>query len=117
MTTTTTTKTPKNRLLHEVSLRILTGVRERLSDSWDDLDQADRELIAACCGDAAALQVRALAAPQTPDAQLRLLRDKAQIHAQLANLAAAGSVRLSSAFWDAVKGVVNGAVSIAFAAL
>ena len=108
---------PRSRITHDIAVRILTGVRERLGDSWDVLDEADRELIAGCAGDAAALQVRALAAPQTPDAQLRLLRDKAQIHAQLANLAAAGSVRLSSAFWESVKAVVNGAVSIAFAAL
>jgi hypothetical protein len=104
------------RTLHDVTIRILTGVRDRLPD-WESLDPADRELIAACCADAARLQLRALAAPQTPDAQLRLLRDKAQIHAQLSNLAAAGAARVTSAFWDAVKGVVNGAVAVAFAAL
>jgi hypothetical protein len=104
------------RTLHDVTIRILTGVRDRLPD-WESLDPADRELIAACCADAARLQLRALAAPQTPDAQLRLLRDKAQIHAQLSNLAAAGAARVSGAFWDAVKGVVNGAVAVAFAAL
>ena len=113
----TTSSTPRSRITHDIAVRILTGVRDRLSHSWDDLDEADRELIAACCADAARLQLRALAAPQTPDAQLRLLRDKAQIQAQLANLAAAGSVRLSAAFWDAVKEVVNGAVAVAFAAL
>ena len=105
------------RITHDIAVRILSGVRERLRDCWDDLDDADRELIVACSNDAAALQVRALASPQTPDAQLELLREKAQIHAQLANLAAAGSVRLSAAFWDAVKAVVNGAVTIVFAAL
>jgi hypothetical protein len=104
------------RTTHDVTLRILSAFRTRLPD-WDTLDPADRELIAACCADAARLQLRALAAPQTPDAQLRLLRDKAQIQAQLQNLAAAGSVRLSAAFWDAVKEVVNGAVAVAFAAL
>jgi len=104
------------RTLHDITIRILTGVRERLPD-WESLDPADRELIADCCADAARLQLRALAAPQTPDAQLRLLQDKAQIHAQLSNLAAAGAARVSSAFWDAVKAVVNGAVAVAFAAL
>src|SRR5688500_3786304 len=107
----------KTRMIHDIARRILTGVRERLSDSWHDLDEADRELIVACCADAAELQVRALAAGQSPDEQLALLRDEAQIHAQLANLAAAGSARLSAAFWDAVKGVVNGAVAVVFAAL
>lgn len=106
----------RSRFLNDITVRILAGVRERLPD-WDLLDAADRELIVACCADAAALQVRALASPQTPDAQLKLLRDKAHIHAQLSNLVAAGSVRVSAAFWDAVKGVVNGAVAVAFAAL
>ena len=104
------------RAAHDITLRLLSSLRSRLPD-WESLDPADRELIAACCSDAAALQLRALASPQTPDAQLRLLRDKAQIHAQLSNLAAAGAARVSGAFWDSVKEVVNGAVAIAFAAL
>ena len=104
------------RALHDITVRILAGVRDRLPD-WDSIDPNDRELIVACCADAARLQLHALAAPQTPDAQLRLLRDKAQIHAQLSNLVAAGAVRVTTAFWDAVKNVVNGAVAVAFAAL
>ena len=104
------------RALHEITVRILTGVRDRLPD-WDSIDPGDRELIAACCADAARLQLRALASPQTRDAQLRLLRDKAQIHAQLSNLAAAGAARVTGAFWGAVRDVVNGAVAVAFAAL
>ena len=107
----------KPRIIHDVSLRILTGVRDRLGDVWDSLEPSDRERIIACCVDAAELQVRALAVPQGADEQLRLLREKAQIQAQLANLAAAGAVRLTTIFWDAVRGVVNGAVAIAFAAL
>ena len=103
--------------LTDITIRILASLRERLGDAWDVLDPADRELIAACCGDAARLQVRALAAPQTRDAQLKLLQDKAHIHAQLSNLAAAGNARIATAFWDAVKSVVNGAVAVAFAAL
>ena len=105
-----------SRSLHDITVRILAGVRDRLPD-WESIDPADRELIVACAADAARLQVRALASPQTADAQLRLLRDKAQIHAQLSNLAAAGAVRVTSAFWAAVKDVVNGAVAVAFAAL
>ena len=101
----------------DITLRILTNLRERLGASWDALEPADRELVAACCADAALLQVRALAAPQTPDAQLKLLRQKAHIHAQLTNLATAASVNVATAFWDAVKTVVNGAVAVAFAAL
>ena len=105
------------RALHDITLRLLARVRDRLGSEWDALEPPDRELIAACCADAARLQLRALASPPTADAQLRLLRDKAQIHAQLSNLAAAGSARITHAFWDAVKGVVNGAVAVAFAAL
>jgi hypothetical protein len=107
----------KARIIHDVALRILTGVRDRLGDNWADLDPADRDRIIACCADAAELQLRALAVPQGADEQLRLLREKAQIQAQLANLTAAGAVRLSTVFWDAVRGVVNGTVAIAFAAL
>jgi hypothetical protein len=107
----------KPRMLRDIELRVLAGVRERLGESWEMLDFADRELIIACAADAAELQVKALGTAPTPDEQLRLLREKAQIHAQLANLVAAGSVRVSSAFWDAVKAVVNGAVAIVFAAL
>ena len=105
------------RILNDIAMRILTGVRERLDDDWDTLDPADRELIIACAADAAELQVRALGTPPVADAQLALLREKAQIQAQLANLAALGKVRIVNAFWDAVKTVVNGAVAIAFAAL
>src|SRR6185436_3996808 len=65
------------RTTHDITIRILAGIRDRLPD-WESLDAADRELIAACCADAARLQLRALSAPQTADAQLRLLRDKAQ---------------------------------------
>ena len=103
--------------LHSITLRILAHLRERLGAGWDRLEQPDRELITACAADAAALHVRALATPQTPDAQLRLLKEKAQIQAQLANLTAAGAARIAHHFWDAVRNTVNGAVAVAFAAL
>ena len=106
-----------SRTTPDITLRILKNLRRRLGESWTLIDPAQRELIAACCADAARLQLRALASPQTPDAQLRLLRDKAQIHAQLTSLAAAESLRLTNVFWDSVKEVVSGAVAIAFAAL
>src|SRR4051812_34135770 len=97
----------KPRITHDVSLRILSGVRDRLGDAWDELDGAVRDKIIVCCVDAAELQLRALASPQVPDEQLKLLREKAHIHAQLASLAAAGAVRMTTIFWDAVRGVVN----------
>ena len=43
----------KPRLVHDVSLRILAGVRDRLGDAWDSLDGADRERIILCAVDAA----------------------------------------------------------------
>ncbi len=70
-----------------------------------------------CCLDAAELQLRAMAAPDTADARLALLREKAHIHAQLASFAAAGATRVSQAFWESVRAAVNAGVSIAFAAL
>jgi hypothetical protein len=60
------------RSINDITVRILAGLRERLQDSWDTLDDADRGLIISCAADAAKLQLRALAAPQTPDAQLLL---------------------------------------------
>ena len=107
----------RSRFVRDIAVRVLANLRERLGDSWEELELPDRELIIACAADAAELQVRALGTPATADAQLALLREKAQIQAQLANLAAVGKVRISNAFWDAVKVVVNGGVAIAFAAL
>jgi hypothetical protein len=105
------------RLAHDVSLRILSNLRERLGDHWDQIDPRERELIIACAKDAAELELRALAVPVDPAEQYHLLREKAQIHAQLASLTGVASVRLANAFWDAVRSMVNGAVMIAFAAM
>ena len=71
---------------------------------------------AACCQDAAEIQVSALVA-STADERQRLLRERAWIHAQLCNLVAAGGAQAANAFWDVVHVIVNGAVAIAFAAL
>ena len=104
--------------LPDLTDSLFDNVRAALGPVWDDqLTPAERELIRACCADAAELEVRALAAPRTREAQLELLREKAQIQAQLANLAAAGATRVADAFWDAVRAAVNGAVTIAFAAV
>src|SRR5688500_3418611 len=103
--------------LSDLTDSLLDNIRAALGSAWDErLTPAERELVRACCADAAELEVRALAAPRTRDAQLELLREKAQIQAQLSNIAAAGTTRVTDAFWDAVRAAVNGAVTIAFAA-
>lgn len=104
--------------IHDIAERIYEDLALRLQDVWArGLTAEDRALLMRCCTDAAELHVRALAAPQTTEVQLALLREKAHIHAQLANIAAAAQVRLAATFWEVVKTVVNGAVAIAFAAV
>lgn len=98
--------------------RIYQDLTHRLRQDWQQrLSTADRQLIHACCVDAAELEVRAMAAPLTRQSQQALLAEKAQINAQLANLAAAGMTEVASAFWDAVRLAVNTALAIAFAAV
>ncbi len=104
--------------LDGLSTSLLNSVRTSLGDLWEEkLSIAEQELIRGCCADAAELQIRALAALPTREAQLALLREKAQIHAQLMNCASLGAQRVADAFWGAVRGAVNGAVAIAFAAV
>jgi hypothetical protein len=97
---------------------IFNQVRVQLGDAWDDFTESDRDLVMKCSIDAAELQVRALAIPPNNTAeQMRMLREKAQVHAQLLSLAAAESARVASIFWDVVKVVIGGAVAVVFAAL
>lgn len=102
--------------IDNIATEIYAELKSRLGAAWDaHFSPADQQLVRLCCIDAAELQVRALAAPRTREAQLALLREKAHITAQLANLAAAEAVRLGELFWDAVRIVVNGAAAVAFA--
>jgi len=102
----------------DVSLNILGNVIRVLGPAWERrLSDTDRELIRACCADAATLALQALATPRNAELQHRLLREKAHIHAQLADSVALGAGALADAFWDGFRATVNGAVAVAFAAL
>jgi hypothetical protein len=70
--------------------------------------------------DWAELQVEALATPRTPDAQQRLARRKADVHAQLMNLqsvAASQGPAIAEAFWAEAQAVLGAAVGLAFLAV
>lgn len=103
----------------DIALNILANVIRALGPLWERrLSDADRTLVRACCADAARLGVRALATPPTRDAQLQLLRERADIHARLCgSLPLAAARGVADAFWDGFRATVNGAVAIAFAAL
>ena len=103
----------------DIALNILANIIRVLGPGWDrGLDDADRALVRSCCADAARLGIRALAVPRNRDLQLDLLREKARIHAQLSRSDALGAAgRLADAFWEGFAATVNGAVSIAFAAI
>jgi len=105
-------------LINDLSNRIHDGVAETLRDVWSSrLSDEERELVRAVCEDAAELQIRALAAPPTPDAQLALLREKAHLTAQLSNLSACATGRAAAALWEVVRALVSNGVAIAFAAV
>jgi hypothetical protein len=99
-----------------IARQIESQISARLKDVWDSrLTQADRELVSACCQDAAELQVRAMATPPDTDAQAQLLREKAQINAQLANLATLQAQQAVDALWEVVRIVTSGAMKVALA--
>lgn len=102
--------------LDALAERIFTGVKSNLGERWQDRwGPRERELIRACCQDAAELQLKSLAASPTPEAQAALLRSKAQINAQLCNIAAAGSSEVADALWSSVRLILSGALSVAIA--
>src|SRR4051812_17749081 len=108
-----TTTTPD-----DVASNILANVIRALGPLWERrLTETERALVRACCADAANLGVRALATPRNRELQLVLLRERAQIHAQLANCVALGEGRLADAFWDAFASAVSGALAVALAAM
>jgi hypothetical protein len=102
----------------DIAMNILSNVIRALGPVWERrLTDEDRALIRECCADAAQLGMRALATPRNRDMQTQLLREKAQIHAQLCNCLALGIGGLADAFWDGFRATVNGAVAVAFASL
>jgi hypothetical protein len=96
--------------------RLLDQLLQRIGD-LPTLPPAHLDLLRRCCLDAADLQLRAMAAPDTADARLALLREKAHLQAQLASLGAAQAARVTRAFWETVRDAVSAGVSIAFAAV
>jgi hypothetical protein len=109
MTTTTT---------DDVASNILGNLIRALGPMWERrLTEPERQMVRACAADAAALGVRAMATPRNRELQLELLRERAQIHAQLANCVALGEGKLADAFWDAFAHAVNGALAVALAAM
>jgi hypothetical protein len=101
----------------EVGQNIFDQLKKRLGEAWDQVEGEDRLLIEQCAADAGVLAVAALAAPQTPAIQQRLLREKAQVHAQLMNLSCAEAQRVAHEFWEVVKAIASGLVAVVFAAL
>ena len=103
---------------NDVALNILGNVIRALGPVWERrLSDAERLMVRACCNDAARLGVRAMATPRNRELQLELLRERAQIHAQLENCLALGEGKLADAFWDAFASAVNGALAVALAAM
>jgi hypothetical protein len=91
-------------------------LKEQLGGAWAAaLSPADADLLTACSQDAAELTLRAMTAG--PMDQKWLLREKAQINAQLMNLGAAAGIRASDAFWGIVRTALDGAVMLAIAAI
>jgi hypothetical protein len=104
--------------IDNIATEIYAQLKDRLGQAWADrFTAADQQVVRLCCIDAAELQVRALATPRDRAAHLELLREKAQINAQLANIAACEASHLVDAFWEAVGIVVNSAAAVAFAVL
>ena len=104
-------------VLDDIAHNILSNVTRAMGPPWERrLGDAERELVRACCADAARLGLRALASPRTRDAQLQLLRARADIHARLCGALPLGAARVTDAFWEGFRSTVNGAVAVAFAA-
>jgi hypothetical protein len=102
----------------DVALNILGNVIRALGPLWERrLTEPERLMVRACCHDAARLGIRSMATPRNRELQLELLRERAQIHAQLANCLALGEGRLADAFWEAFASAVNGALAVALAAM
>ena len=111
MSTTTTTA-------DDVASNILGNVIRALGPMWERrLTEDERQMVRACAADAAQLGLRAMATPRNRELQLELLRERAQIHAQLANCLALGEGKLADAFWDALASAVHGALALALAAM
>jgi pyruvate/2-oxoacid:ferredoxin oxidoreductase alpha subunit len=101
----------------DVASNLIAQVRQRLGEEFERFTGEDIDLIEQCAADAGVLYVAAGVAPGGAEAQLKLLREKAQIHAQLLNIASIESSRAASVFWDVFREIAGSLVAVAFAAL
>ncbi len=98
----------------DVAQQILAQVKAQLGTAWaDSLLEADRQLLTAIAADAAQLQIDALALGLGDPSGL--LAEKAQINAQLANIASISAAEVNAAFWVSVQTVAAAALKIAVA--
>src|SRR3954471_17136914 len=98
--------------MQDVADAILKTLKDQLGGRWDALAAEAQNLATQCAFDAAALQVDALAG-RDPD---EIKVERAQIDAQIANLAAGTEVNLPAAFWQAVQTVGGVLLKVGLAA-
>lgn len=92
--------------------RIVRQVRADFAAGWADrLSAADRALLEAVAADAAAVVLLALTGPPGVAA-----REKAQVDAQLLNVASAEATWITRQFWASVAAAVRVAVGVALVA-
>jgi hypothetical protein len=92
--------------LTQLSQKLLTDVKTSLGDAFATLPVSDRTLIAEVCEDAARLQIDSLAFPADAASAKILAERKADIDAQLDNIAAMESSVSQQAFWNIVSDVM-----------
>jgi pyruvate kinase len=101
----------------DIADQILEGLKQRLGDAWAErLTQTHRALCQQVAQDAADMALHAMALPQTRENQALILAEMRHINAQLANVAAIESQRLTQAFWGAAQWVVTRALAVILAA-
>src|SRR4051812_6753702 len=81
-----------------IGRELLDAVQKALGEGWTNLSENDRNVIAQCASDAAALQIQSLAATTQP-IQDRLVREKQFVAAALKNIAAIEGKAAQDAFW------------------
>ena len=99
--------------MQDVAEQILKVLKDQLGGRWDALAGEVKDLATQCAFDAAALQVDALSGRDPAE----IATEKAQIDAQLANLAAGGEVNIAPAFWTAVQSVGGILLKVGLAAV
>jgi hypothetical protein len=105
----------------QLAAKLTDGLKTALGPAWADLSVDDKVLIAECCTDAAALQIDTLAAPADAAAAKVMSDRRADIDAQLANIAAMETAVARTAFWNVVADTMSAGahvlVKVALAAI